>query len=102
MADVYLKIDKDKADRTRTKISVRSEDVVVFTNVSDEALRITVGKNDALFDAEDITKEIDLFKVAGGATKKFRVNKKYCGSEFKFTATIGSSQAEDSIIIVEK
>ena len=101
MADLYLKVDKDKADKTRTKISVHSADLLVFTNVSDELLRITVDKSDALLDAEDITAEVDLFKLAAGATKKFRVNEKYRGKELKFTATIGSSQADDPIIIVE-
>ena len=99
MAIITLRVfTKDK--KTHTRISVGSRDTLVFKNDSQtETLRVTVDKPDALI--ED-GKQIAKFEVKPEGKKSFSMNQHYpLESMFKYTAKIGSSEAEDPIIIID-
>jgi hypothetical protein len=100
MAEIRLRIFTEN-NKTRTGFVVKGDDTLVFQNGSDQTLRVTVDNADAI--SEHGKGPTDLFKIEPGQQKSFSGNAG-CGhdSTFKYTATIGRSEAEDPVIIIDR
>ncbi len=98
MAVIKLRIFTEN-NKTRTGFVVRNTDTLLFQNESDETLRVTVDRADAL---QLHGEAVDLFKIEPGEEMSFSIGEG-CGddSKFKYTATSGRSEAEDPVIIID-
>ncbi len=99
MANINLRIFAAGC-KTHTKFPVAKDDRLIFHNDSDETLRITVDKAEALL---QYGKPIDLIKIAPRGSATFEINPAFeVNAEFKYTATIAGFETEDPIIIIER
>ncbi len=99
MAVIRLRIFTENK-KTRTGFVVKGDDTIKIKNDSPEVLRITVDSSDALQQHGEGT---DLIRIEPGHEETFSIGDG-CGhdSKFKYTATIGRSEAEDPVIIIDR
>ena len=98
MADINLRIFAAVC-KTHTKFPVGRKDRLIFHNESNQTLRITIDRADALLQHG---KPIDLIRVDPKGSATFEINPDYdLNAEFKYTATIAGYETEDPIIIIE-
>jgi len=110
--DVYLTISKMPSDSvhaqewTLTKISVSQKANIIFANTADETLAIrVVGGRGLVDDNGNSVAGFDIPRVGhlNRVEQRTKVDKNLpLGTEFKYTAQIGTSQIEDPIIIIER
>ena len=100
MADIRLRIFTEN-NKTLTGFVVKGNDTLIFQNDSDQTLRVTVDSAEAI--SEHGKGPTDLFKIEPGQQKSFSINDGCAhNSKFKYTATIGRSEAEDPVIIIDR
>jgi hypothetical protein len=99
MAIIRLRIYTEN-NKTQTGIVVKGQDTLLFQNDSTETLRVMVDTAAAL---QDHGESVDLFKIEPGEERAFSIGDG-CGheSKFKYTATVGRSEAEDPVIIIDR
>lgn len=99
MAVIRLRIFTEN-NKTRTGFVVRNSDTLLFQNDSTEPLRVTVDTADAI---QQHGEAVDLFKIEPGEEMSFSIADGCAhDSKFKYTATIGRSEAEDPVIIIDR
>lgn len=104
MAKLDLHILK-RNDKTFTKFDKnRDNDKIVFHNLdTTDQLVVTIESQPGLGDALcKGTQPVNSFVVAAGSKEPFKLCSAYTGDSFKYTAQIGTSTAEDPIIIISR
>lgn len=104
MAKLDLHILK-RNDKTFTKFDKnRDNDKIVFHNLdTTDQLVVTIESQPGLGDALcKGTQPVNSFVVAAGSKEPFKLCSTYTGDSFKYTAQIGTSTAEDPIIIISR
>lgn len=105
MAKLDLHILK-RNDKTFTKFDKnRDNDKIVFHNLdTTDQLVVTIESQPGLGDAlcKGNQPVVDPFVVAAAGKETFKLCSAYTGDSFKYTAQIGTSTAEDPIIIISR
>jgi hypothetical protein len=92
-------------DKTFTKFDKnRDNDKIVFHNLdTTDQLAVTIESQPGLGDALcKGNQPVNSFVVAAGNKEPFKLCSTYTGDSFKYTAQIGTSTAEDPIIIISR